>query len=1059
MRKFVLSLFAILSINCMVFGQGSRISGTVVSEDGSPLAGVSVLVKDTFRGVTTNADGSFTIEVPDGGILQFSFIGMQSIEVAAQPNMRVVMSGTTEIEGVIVTAMGLSRERKTLGYAASVLSGEDIANSNSINPMQALQGKVAGLDVSSSNGVGGTQNVVIRGFSTFGNSQPLYIVDGIPITNEQNATGTSSATDRLNGTVDFGSGINALNPDNIQDMTVLKGAAATALYGSRAANGVILITTKSGSNTDGKVIIDYDGSVTFTHLGYQPQEQKMFGQGWSYREGLDENGSWGPRLDGNLRVWGFIVNSSQQAKPYSYLKNRVKDFYEVGIGYKNNVSFTAGNETTRFFASVSQNHTDGVIPTNADTYDRYTITTNASHRAKNVTVSTALNFSTERNRDVPGGQGNSLYRSVNEVPVDISIVDLKDYKNNVFNQPDNYFTLYGLNPYWVIDNYKMLQNKQKFFGKVELNWDVTDFLNLTYRFGGDYETSTYETKFDQNLYSPDAPNSGNSNENAGSYTQRRYERIQMNHDYFANYMQNFNDFSLNVIAGGNMNERSNSWLQGEIGSLHVPGKFFFSNSTGNAIATSSRDKRRTVAVYGSADLGYRDFIYITGTARNDWSSTLPKKNRSYFYAGGTMSFLVTDLLRQQGINTGKVDFAKFRVAYGKTGNDAEPYYVYPTFAAGSIVNPGYSSTHNFEFPIAGINSYTISNTLGNEELKPELTTEFELGVEMAFFQNRVGFDVSYYNRLTKGLIEAIPRDPSTGYTYQFENLGDVRNKGIELAINFTPVKTRDFRWDMTYNYTRNINKVEKLDVEEVLLGGYSGTAIYAVEGKSMGQFKTYIPATVTDESSEYYGATIVTGEGLVQPSSNMEYTGKSINERFRMGLVNTFTWRNLSLSATLDWRKGGYIYSYTYDYMGWTGNGAQTVFNDRNAFLVPNSVVDNGDGTYSENNKMVDPFNLQNFYTDGGFNLNDEFIISRSFLKLRDLTFTYNLPAKICEKLRMQRLAVHATASNILLWTPVKNAYIDPENTTFGTNVEAKFGEFGANPTNQYYTVGLKLTF
>ncbi len=520
--------------------------------------------------------------------------------------MRVVMSGTTEIEGVIVTAMGLSRERKTLGYAASVLSGEDIANSNAINPMQALQGKVAGLDVSSSNGVGGTQNVVIRGFSSFGNQQPLYIVDGIPITNEQNATGSSSAVDRLNGTVDFGSGINALNPNNIQDMTVLKGAAATALYGSRAANGVILITTKSGSNTDGKVIVDYDGAVVFTRVGYMPQEQQMFGQGWSYQEGLDENGSWGPRLDGKMRVWGNIVDGRQQSKPYSYVKNRVRDFYEVGIGYQNNISFTAGNESTRFFASVSQNHTDGVIPTNADTYDRYTITTNGSHKTKNLTVSTALNFSTERNRDVPQGQGNSLYRAVNEIPVDIPIVDLKDY-NNEFNNLDNYFTYYGLNPYWIIDNMKMQQNKQKFFGKVELNWDVTDFLNLTYRFGGDYETSTYETKFEKTVFSPDAYNYGTDVGQDGSYTQRRYERIQMNHDYFANYSQNFNDFSLNVIAGGNMNERSSSWLQGQIGSLHIPGNFFFDNSLGSALATSSRSKRRTIAAYGSADLGFRDF--------------------------------------------------------------------------------------------------------------------------------------------------------------------------------------------------------------------------------------------------------------------------------------------------------------------------------------------------------------------------------------------------------------------------------------------------------------------
>ncbi|MCF2710035.1 SusC/RagA family TonB-linked outer membrane protein, partial [Bacteroides pyogenes] len=985
--------------------------------------------------------------------LQVSYIGMQTQEVAIRPSVRIVLkSDAKELEEVVVTAMGVTREKKALGYAATSIKGDEIAQSKAVNPMNALQGKVAGIDISTAPGPGATQNVIIRGASSFGNNQPLYIVDGVPITNAQNRSG-----DNLNSQVDFGSGINALNPDDIADMTILKGAAATALYGSRAANGVIMITTKSGKDTEGKIQIIYDGGYTMSRVGRLPEEQSQFGQGWSGDRALDENGNWGAPYDGKDRVWGRIVDNEQQVKPYVFLKNRVRDFYTLGHNFKNSLSLSGGTAKTNYFVSLSQNSLDGVIPTSQDSYNRYTIATRGSHQAGKIKASTSVNFSTEKTRAVPSGQGTSLHRSLYEIASDISIVDLKDYHSK-FNNLDNYFTPYGLNPYYVLNEDGAVQNKKKIFGKFQLDYELIEGLNLTYRFGGDFEVSTSESHIAPVKFTSGAPNDGSSTANAGSYEEVRRERTQLNHDFMVGYKKNLTtDLSLNVIAGVNANERKYNWLRGAITSIDIPGFYNLSNSRSPSVSSQRKERRRLVGVYMNADFGYKDYAYLTLTARNDWSSTLPKSNNSYFYPGATFSLLITELLKSKDIDTGFLNFAKFRMAYGMTGNDAGMYYIYDRYVPGNVINPGYPNVDDLSFPLNGINSYTVSNQLGNPDLKPELTREFEIGLEARFFDNRIGFDISYYNRYTDGLIDIIPKDPSSGYTSQIKNLGDVRNKGVELTINVTPVKIKDFSWNIAWNFSANRNKVEKLDVDEVFLGGFGGAGIYAVKGKPLGQFKLTGIKKVEIEGKEY---TIVDGKGNPQPTAQTEYFGKDINEKYRMGFTNTFTWKGLSVFATFDYRHGGHIYSNTKKYMHWTGSAPETVLNDRKPFLVPNSVIDNGDGTYRENTTPVDPTALHTFYSDrGGLKGNQSAVISRSYLKLRDAGIAYQVPKSLCSKLHINNIRLSFNASNILIWTPRENPYIDPETTTFGNDVSAKFGEFNANPSNQLYTFGLTLAF
>jgi TonB-linked SusC/RagA family outer membrane protein len=1036
-----------------LFAQMVQVSGTVTSaEDGLPLPDVSVAVKGSTSGTVTNSDGKYTLNVTPNAVLVFSFVGAATKEISVEGRqvIDVALISIVELGEVVVTALGISREKKALGYSASAFSASDIERAKSVNPLTAIQGKVAGVDISSSPGPGTTQNVIIRGFSSFGNNQPLYIVDGVPVTNSQNRSGSD-----LNSQVDFGSGINALNPDNIENMTILKGAAATALYGSRAANGVVIITSKSGKNLGGKVEVAYDGAFTLTQVSRLPSEQSMFGQGWSGDRALDENGNWGAPFDGKDRVWGNVIDGDQLYKPYSYLKNRIRDFFDIGAGYKNAVSLSGGNEYTKYHLALSQHRVDGVMPTDADSYKRYTIATTGSHTHKKITVSSSVNFSSEVNKEVATGQEFSIYRNLNEIATDISIVDMKNYKDKFYNL-DDYFTPYGLNPYFILNENAAVQNKYKIFGKFQVDYDILKNLKITYRFGGDFESSVSETHRTIVKFSEGSPNEGSSNEDVGYYQQISRQRMQMNHDAFIMFDDQFGDFSVNAILGINVNERSGKVLQGTINSIDIPGFYNLRNSLATAVAAQSSSLRRLYGGYVNAELGYKNYLFLTLTARNDWSSTLPESANSFFYPGSTLSFILSDYLKQKNINTGFVDFAKVRVAYGQTGNDADPYAIYDQYSSGSVANPGYPSVANLTFPLNGLNAYAISNTLGNGELKPELTKEFEIGAEVNFFKNRIGVDFSYYNRYTKGLIEYLPVDPSAGYSWRLANLGDVSNKGFELTLNLVPVKTKNFKWEISYNYSRNHNNVEKLDVDDVSLTGFGGLTIHAVEGKPLGQFKTNMAEKTLINGVEH---TVVDGKGNPVATADLVFIGKDVNEKYRMGLTNQFSWKGLSLSGTFDFRYGGHLYSYTKDYMGWVGSGPYTAMNDRQPFLIPNSVVKNNDGTYSENTTPVDPTALHTFYSDGGLGRNDAFVIDRSYLKLRNVELSYRLPQSFCDKLRIKGVRISLNASNFLLWTPAENRYIDPETTTFGNDLNAKFGEFGVNPTYKTYSLGLNFTF
>jgi len=1049
MKKIAL-LLAIFAIGLQsVFAQTKEITGTVTSaEDGLSIPGVSVSVKGTTMGTITDLDGQYTLRVPqDAATLVFSFVGMQSQEVAIVGTTIDVVMGAdvVGINEVVVTALGIKRSQKSIGYAAASVGSEELTKTRNSDIMSSVSGKVAGVQIStSSSDPGASNSVIIRGVTSLGGSnQPLYIIDGVPLTN--NASSSSS----LDNGYDFGNAANLVNPDDVDNITILKGASATALYGSRASNGVVLITTKDGS---GKARIDFNSSVEFSDILRLPEFQNQFGMGWDAHHTLNENGSWGPAFDGSLRLWGNIYNNSQKLKPFLPQKDNVKDFFDYGMKYSNSVSLSGGNEKTTYFSSLSYIKQDGLVPTDIDLYNKYTSSFRASHEIGNLKVSTSINYSQQENNFAPTGQGLTVINGLYQTPRDISIVSLADYKTDPFDNIDYYYTPYGIaNPYYVIDNMEAAYEQKKFFGKMQFDYQITDNLSAMYRLGLDASDDVQKIGTPEVQAAPGTPNDGASTNQEGSVMKATVRRHEYTHDMLLNYNKDLEDLTLNVVGGVNINERNLSSLSGTVTGLDIPGFYDLSNSSSTPVVDEYYSKRRLIGLLASAEIGYKETLFLTLNARNDWSSTLPKDNNQFFYYGAAGSFLFSELLSDNLKEV--VDFGKVRLAYGTTGNDADVYSINPSFIKSSIFNP----FRTLDFPLNGQNAFEVGNTLGNQLLQPEISSEFEIGMQMKFFGNRFGFDIAYYDKTSDNQIFGLALAPSTGYTNQTTNLGEINNKGIELLIEGTPIRSKDFSWDILFNYAKNENKLVSLPEElgnKIAIGGLSTIGFVAVVGQPLGLYEGTVPQRTAS------------GQIVVNPDTGRPLTATekeiigSADYDYTMGITNSFRYKDFSLSADLDIRQGGVMFSRTADINYFTGNIVQTTYNSRRTFIIPNSVIENPDGDgYITNTTPISKEDMDDYFADGADLLDESFLISRSFVKLRRVALTYNLPKKYTTKTPFAGISLTAYGNNLALWTPAENNLIDPEVSTFGNDLQGKFGEFTANPSTRSWGLNLKLNF
>lgn len=1072
MKKFTMLLVCLLSLGVQQLFAQKSLSGTVISsEDNQPLPGVNVILKGTTQGTITDFDGNFSLKVPDDAeALVFSFMGMQTKEVPIGSTTTFNVTLDPEsigMEEIVVTAMGITRAEKTLGYAATTVKSDDIVTARSTNVANALSGRVAGVQVNStSSDPGSVSNIVIRGFSSInGSNQPLYVVDGVPMDNTfTSGTGKNIST----------SGISNIASDNIESMTVLKGAAATALYGSRAANGVIIINTKKGKKgADKNFMIEYSGNVQARTVSVLPEFQNDFGQGWNGKQTFIENGSWGPHFDGSTQVYGPIWNNQQRIHEYSALEKNVKEFFEIGWSQNHNVALSAASEDNKFTYRLSYGYAgdDGIMPSDGDKYKRNVISmVSTFDEGRWFKLTSNLSFARTKTDAVGTYQGTSVIDGLYEFPRDISLVDLKDL-SSAFNTPEAYFTPYGItNPYWALENNYLHIDGKQVFGKLQVDFTPIEALTLTYRYGFDYsdfdkKEGQPEIALNDALINEDygyAP----SNMNQSGYVYTRYSRkYELNHDIIANYAKRFLDdkFDINLNVGSNINERYFTRTTGQTDELGIATGFWqLSNGATKTTLTERQEKRRAVGLFGDVTFGWDDMAYLEISARNDWSSTLPVDANSYFYSGATLSWIFTKVLPQNDA----LSFGKVRFAFGKTGNDTDPYRTSNKYEQGYA--DGYYGRSIASFPLNGRNAFVTSATAGSTTLKPEMTKEIEFGVNLQFFKNRVGVDASFYNRTTDDQIFELPVDPACGYSAEVKNVGKVRNQGFELLLTTTPVRTDNLRWDVDFNFAVNKNKV--LEMPDGLEGGrisiYDYAAgndavyMYAEKDAELGTFYTYMPKRTDD------GKIIVDDHGSIVLEDEVKSTGKSINNKWTGGVTTSLTAYGITLSAALDIRYGGYMFSRTKNLMQFTGNGIETTYNGRNPFVVPNSVVELEDGTYAENTMPLYLANssYQDYFDKSGWGQGGEaYLVDRTYAKLRNISLAYSLPAEWVAPIKLTDVTVSLFCNNVFTWTAKTNRYIDPETTTvnqesFG-DLATQFGELYANPACRIFGLNLSAKF
>jgi TonB-linked SusC/RagA family outer membrane protein len=1079
MRKltFLLTCLFLVGVG-LVNAQTKSISGKVLSaEDGQPIIGATIKVKGSTVGTITNVDGEFKISLQgNSNDLLVSYVGMRTVNVQASNNMVVKLEpDAKQIDEIVVTAMGIKRSEKSLGYAASTIKSDALNRATPLSVTNGLTGKVAGLNISSSGGTGTSEKVIIRGITSFTNNQPLYVVDGIPIQN------SFMGKDQTNQAVDFGNQAGDINPDDVASVTVLKGASSTALYGSRAANGVILITTKRGSS-DSKMKVSYSGTATVSNVLRTPQLENRFGQGWPLlnqagtpEPGLGENGSWGPQLDGLMRKWGaplteqgiYSSTGTQRVKPFSYVKNNLRDFYENGLEVTNNISVSAGNQYTSFIFSYNNVNSDGVLPSNADKYNRNTFSVRGDANYKKFHANIDINYVRKDINQVRDGQGGAtgatIFQDIIQTPVDVNFADLKDFQNP-YNNIDNYYTGYAQNPYWIIANNQSKYQDDRVYGKVELSYDIIHGLKALGRLGADFTNSRTKSWAAQVMQSPNGwAMEFSSKSIPGNYEEDNvsYGQLDATAMLSADYSIG-TDFRITGNAGWNLNQRSKSEIDAIQGALDVPNWYNLINGTSpatiNATVAYPSSNRRLIGLFLQGDVSYKDWAFLGLSARNDWSSTLPVSKNNFFYGGVNASVILTDAITS--IKGDVLNFLKLRAGLGQTGNDASVYLTNNKFLPTQITL-GFG---NLYLPLSGVSGLTESNTLGNQSLKPEITTETEFGLDMKLFDSRLGLDLAWYNRDTKNQIINAAISPESGYTGKVRNVGWINNKGLEVHLYGSPLKNKNFEWELGVTFAKNWSLVKELwdNVQN-----YQWTSAYDVtymmlKGQPVGMFQVPKARTVTDTNSPYFGKVVVNSSGIPQIVANEYTTIGSSNPDFTMGLTSSWRYKSFSLNVVLDYRQGGYFYSNTARMLDWNGNGTNTMFNDRQPFLVPNSVKEISTGVYADNDiPLMTTGGVLNYwnYSSSNKSLESNSVLSRTYLKLREVSLSYVFPKKWLAKTFISDAQISLIGRNLLMWTAAQNNFVDPDQTNYGNDITSNFGEFSSAPSVRNLGASLKLNF
>ena len=1038
----------------------TKISGTVYSqEDGQPIIGAAVKVVGTSTGMLTDVNGRFSVVVPDGKKqLEITYLGFEGKTVTAKNGIRIFLKADAQsLDEVVVTAMGISREKKALGYAVSEVDGDELIKTRGglSNPVNALQGKVAGLQISSGAGsMGGSSKVLIRGNNSLsGSNQPLFVVDGVPL---EGKDFNSTNTQRGSGGYDYGNLIQDLNPDDIDNVSVLKGAAASALYGSRAANGVIMITTKKAKQQTGQGV-EFSSTVSLERVTKLPKLQKEYGGGYGYMalDGYDDFGeavingktyivpdyamdeSWGPKLDGRqVLSWYDLAKWEANGKvgdpttsPWSAPANDYEKFFETGLSFTNNVSISQVYDNSAFRISYTNNTLNGYLPNSSMYKNIFSVNGNIMSRDKKLNVFTSVNYFNSRakgRQDTGYGDNNIMVKFVQWGQRQLDVKELKNlyrYPDGTQatwnrNDVDDPTPAYHNNQYW--SRYMNYENdtRNRVYGNVGVSYQIIPQLKAQYKVNLDFFV---DKQYERNaVYSQEE----------SRYMEISRQQYEINHEFMLMYNQTFNDFTLTANVGANIMKNHYEYVYGETqGGLAIPEFYNLANSLTQAAGYNYRREKSINSLFGDVTLGWKNMLYLEATIRGDKSSTLPKDNNTYAYPSVTGSWVFSELLKEK---SSWLSFGKVRLGYAMVGNDTDPYQLYNV----------YSQYTNIDSTTPG---YRLPNTMQNPDLKPERTNSWEAGLEMSFFNNRLGFDFTYYQTRTKDEILPLSVSGTTGYIYKYVNSGEIENKGIEFGIHATPIKNHNFEWNTNLVLSHNKNKVKSL-ADGVDYYRITSAPFMVEIGAMVGEEYGVIMGTdfVYDEN----GNKLVDENGLYMATDGNQVIGHIFPD-FTGGWTNSFRFKNFDLSFQLDFSKGGQFFSTTYLWGMYTGMFEETAANNvRETGLISEGYTLDG----TPNTTVVSARDYyENFYTGPA----SQSLLKSDYIKLREVNigYTFNLkPQWFVKSLRLS-----AYGRNLAVWGPdVK--HFDPEMIVTGSgNIQGVEG--GATPMVSTYGLTVNLKF
>lgn len=1062
------------------------ISGKVFSsKDQSPLEGISVTVKGTTKGTFTTADGQFSIDAKNGDVLVLSGVGFKIQEVKVTGSILSIQltDDSRDLSEVVVTALGVKRETKRLGYAVQEVKGSDLDKARETNFVSGLAGKVAGVQVMSSpSGVGGSARVTIRGDKSLdiNKNQPLFVIDGVPITNELTGSNGRSFQE-----IDYGNGASLINPDDVETMTVLKGANASALYGSRAANGVIVITTKSGKGNRG-IGVSVNAGVTFERPLVLPEFQRVYGQGLNgefsfqdgsgggLRDGVDE--SWGPKMDGSLIAQSdsrtengyrggdiYLVDDGQLGSPANLAKrgniipsafvpgNNLKKFYETGLTNNTNVALSGANDKGDFRLSYTLLDQKGIIPNND--MKRNTFSFNGGYNlTSKLKVRVSANYvktNSDNRANLSYGTESIIYLLHCWMGQHVNLENLKQYwiPGMENRQQYNFNYNYHDNPYFNLYENTNGQDANRLFGNITLKYDFTSWLSLQLRGGTDYNTDLRKRKraFSTQRFP------------YGSYREERVRNSETNLDFLFTANKDISDkFSVGANVGGNKQISSMNNFEVTAPQLLIPGIYSF-NNTRVALVSASYDGRKVInSLYGSLQFAYNNFLFLDVTARNDWSSaltlpkavdTLGKTDNAYFYSSASLSAILSDIVQLPKW----VSFAKLRTSLAQVGNDTDPYRF----------TSGYGRSDPWgDYPV-----YSSSSTLVNYNLKPEISTSFEAGTEWRFFGNRLGLDFTYYHINTRNqILPNVPVSITSAFNNRIVNAGKISNWGYEVMLSGRPIDGKDFKWDVNINWSTNRSKVIEFDgnVENYVMVGKE-ISIEARVGERMGDMYGRVYQRVEDPKSQYYGQIIYNSTGRPMSTTDNQLLG-NYNPDWLAGIRNSFSYKNVQLSVLFDFRQGGKVYSLTQVVGREAGQLIETLKGRENGYdlsvasngVIGQGVVQNSDGSYSPNTYKVSVREWNTAFTDGR-DIKEPATFDASFVKLREVRLGYSLSPKLASKLKLKGLTISAVGRNLAVWSDVP--HIDPEQTALSGGTIVPGVEAVSLPSSRSWGFNLSFNF